>query len=124
MVAQVRFYGILNIAVVIPLRWLAGNSHELAHRNWGARHMGLALDLWYEAVKKLEENPNLILSEVFMMNIFSRIYIMVPEFYNYYRYLFKVKKQSCVNRNSGAKMMPLALVKDELFHPQNQTNVD
>ena len=36
-IAQLRLASILHLAVVWPLRWLAGNTHKLAHCQWGER---------------------------------------------------------------------------------------
>jgi hypothetical protein len=38
--AQLRIAAsIIFIAVVVPMRWLAGKTHELAHCNWSERSM-------------------------------------------------------------------------------------
>ena len=45
MIAQLRIASIVFMAVVVPMRWLAGKTHKLAHRNWSERSMGRAVDL-------------------------------------------------------------------------------
>jgi hypothetical protein len=49
MIAQLRIASIVFMAVVVPMRWLAGKTHELAHHNWSERSMGRATDLMYDA---------------------------------------------------------------------------
>ena len=49
MIAQLRIASIVFMAVVVPMRWLAGKTHELAHHNWSERSMGRAIDLMYDA---------------------------------------------------------------------------
>jgi hypothetical protein len=44
-----RIASIVFMAVVVPMRWLAGKTHELAHHNWSERSMGRATDLMYDA---------------------------------------------------------------------------
>ena len=39
MIAVSRLFSILHVSIVKPFRWLAGNTHKLAHHNWGARLM-------------------------------------------------------------------------------------
>eukprot|EP00956_Cyclotella_meneghiniana_P030608 scaffold77601_cov18-Cyclotella_meneghiniana.AAC.1 len=78
----------MYLSVIVPLRWLAGNTHKLAHRNWGERSMGKALDLLHEAFVKIRSDPSLLLKETFIMNIFKPLYAQLPElkdYLNYYR---------------------------------------
>ncbi len=63
MIAQLRIASIIFIAVVVPMRWLAGKTHELAHRNWSDRSMGRAIDLMYDAFLEVESNGELMLDE-------------------------------------------------------------
>lgn len=44
MIALVRLLSILHISVCMPVRWLAGKSHELKEHNWGPMSMGRVLD--------------------------------------------------------------------------------
>ena len=39
-------FSIFHIAIVIPFRWLVGNTHQLAHRKWGAIPMGCSVDIF------------------------------------------------------------------------------
>ena len=48
MVAQSRLLAIINISIMLPLRWLAGKTHELHKYEWGALSMGWALDILHE----------------------------------------------------------------------------
>ena len=34
-VAQLRVALIMHLAVVLPMRWLAGKKYNLAHQDWG-----------------------------------------------------------------------------------------
>ena len=40
MIATSRIFDILDVAICMPVRWLAGNTHKLAHHNWGAWSIG------------------------------------------------------------------------------------
>ena len=45
LMAQNRFLSIFYYSALRPMRWLAGKTHEFADFGWGARHMGLVLDI-------------------------------------------------------------------------------
>ena len=79
MIAQLRIASIVFMAVVVPMRWLAGKTHELAHRNWSKRSMGRAVDLMYNAFVQVESDGEKMLDEDFIMNIFSPLYAEIPE---------------------------------------------
>ena len=44
MAAVARLWSILYISLLSPLRWLAGKTHELAHRKWSYISMGKVMD--------------------------------------------------------------------------------
>ena len=73
MIAVLRFFSILHVAVVILLRWLSGKTHKLAHRMWGARSMGRAADTLHTACGQLLDDIKLIHDKKFMMNMFDEI---------------------------------------------------
>jgi hypothetical protein len=85
-IAQLRVASIMFLAVVVPMRWLAGNTHKLAHRKWGERSMGRAIDLLHSAFIKVREEPQLILDYEFIMTIFEPLYKQLPEFADYTDY--------------------------------------
>ena len=43
------------MAVVVPMRWLAGNTHLLEHRKWGEADMCIAVDLVYNTFLEVEK---------------------------------------------------------------------
>ena len=73
-IAQLRVASILHLAVVWTLQWLAGNTHKLAHCQWGERSMGKAIDFLNEDFVKIDADGSLILDHEFMMNLFSPLY--------------------------------------------------
>ena len=79
MITQLRIASIIFIAAVIPMNWLAGETHELGHHNWFERLMGRAVDLMYNAFVEVESDGDLMLDEDFKMNIFSPLYVALPE---------------------------------------------
>ncbi len=78
MIAQLHIASIVFMAVVVPIRWLAGNTHELTHRNWLERSMGRAVDLMYNAFVEVESDGELMLDEDFIMGIFAQLYEELP----------------------------------------------
>ena len=63
MIASTHFFAILELAICLPFRWLTGNTHKLAHRNWGARSMGQAVDLIHSACNDIIDDITLIHDE-------------------------------------------------------------
>jgi hypothetical protein len=57
MAAQARLLAIIYLSIILPLRWLAGNTHKLASFHWGARSMGRALDVLREKVLQIKQIP-------------------------------------------------------------------
>jgi hypothetical protein len=74
MIAQLRVASILHLAVVIPMRWLAGNTHKLSEYGWGERYMGRAITLLHDAFVEVQGDGALLLEENFIMKIFSPLY--------------------------------------------------
>jgi hypothetical protein len=78
-IAMLRAASIIFLVVIVPMRWLAGKTHELGHRNWGKRSMGKAYDCLHEAFLNIKSKPELYLDYDFMMNIFKPLYKQLPE---------------------------------------------
>ncbi len=112
-VAQLRVASILFLAVVVPMRWLAGNTHKLSHRQWGERSMGRAIDLLYSAFAKIQGNGSLFLDYEFIMTIFEPLYSKLPEFEEYMNY-YKEEKEGNVVGSFNAK--DRVIVIDEAMH--------
>ena len=68
--ATLRIASIFYLAIIMPMRWLSGKSHELAANGWGERSMGKALDLLHDAMLQIQANGLKMLDEDFVMNMF------------------------------------------------------
>ena len=42
--AVVSLWSIFHIEIIMPMRWLAGKTHKLAHRKWGYISMGKVME--------------------------------------------------------------------------------
>ena len=73
-IAQCRFLAMLHLSCLLPLRWLAGRTHELSHLQWGARHMGLVLDIFLKKMEFMRDSPSLILNENWTMTMFHGLF--------------------------------------------------
>ena len=112
----------MYISIILPMRWLAGKTPELAEYNWGPVSMGRALDTLHATMKEIIEKPSLILEEDYMMNIFKEYIDELTPFKEYWDFMFNKKQMAVVARKSGAKVLPLAKLRDECFSPKNSTN--
>jgi hypothetical protein len=123
MIAQLRVGGMFFMSVIVPMRWLAGNTHLLEHRQWGEKHMAKSIDLVYEAFLKIQRNNKLFLKEDFMMNIFKPLYEQVPELEEYMSWYFEEKNNlvsGITTTNKRKKGMKLA--QEEFFYPTKIQN--
>ncbi len=64
-IAQLRAASIMHLAVALPMRWLAGNTHELSKYSWGERSMGRAITLLHNAFVEVQCDGSLMLDEGF-----------------------------------------------------------
>ena len=73
MVSLCHVMAILHFKIVMPMRWLAGNTHFLAQCgiDWSPHSMGKAIDALETAMMVIEEDGSKYLDEHFMNNIFS-----------------------------------------------------
>ena len=121
MVAVSRLFSILYISVILPMRWLAGKTPELAEYNWGPVSMGRALDTLHESMNEIIKQPKLILDEDYMMNIFKEYIDELPPFKKYWDFMFNKKQMAVVARKSGAKVLPLSKLRDELTRTRRRS---
>ena len=94
MIALTRLLSILHLSIVMPFRWLAGKTHELAHHNWSPLSMSRVLDTLDEKLATIKANPKLILNQRFMMDIFKEYREELPEFKEYWEDTFKKRQMS------------------------------
>ena len=66
------------------------------------------------------EEPSLFTDKDFMMNIFKGTSDMIPEFKDFCRCKHSEKTRKVIGSN--AKVVPYALIINELFHPEDETN--
>ena len=111
------------MAVIVPMRWLAGNTHLLEHRKWGEADMCIAVDLVYNAFLEVEKNGRMMLRESFMMNIFKPLYNKLPELKEYLDWYFEEKETRVIGESAvGSRKKGIKLVKSEVFSPVDADN--
>jgi hypothetical protein len=93
--------------------WLAGNTHKLAHRDWGEWLMGRAIDLLHDAFIKIRDNSKSFLDYEFIMTIFEPLYEQLPEFSTYMDYYREEKEGNVIG---PTKPSDRVLVIDEAMH--------
>ena len=123
MIAQLRVGGIFFMSILLPMRWLAGNTHLLEHREWGEKHFSIVLDLTYDAFQEIEEDPSKFMDEDFMMNIYKPLYEQLPELEDHLLWYFEEKNNLTFGDTTQADRKPgMKLAREELFHPIHQEN--
>ena len=84
--------------------------------------MGLVLDVFLLNLDKLIDDPDLVLTESFMMSMFSKFLNEFPPMKAYWDLIFKRNEVKVICRHTGAIMLRLVEVRDEAFTPTNRTN--
>ena len=122
MIAVTRMWSIFHLAIVMPIRWLAANTHKLKEYNWGYISMGKVLDKLKSDLESIVEEPELIHDESFMMGLMDKWADELPEFRTYLTDIFENEKQKLFDDESGTKVAPLRELRRELFHPTDRDN--
>ena len=78
MISTSRLFAIINVAVCMPVCWLDGNTHKLAHHNWGARSIGSVFDIFHTALNNILDDITLIHHKSTMMLIFQEMVEDLP----------------------------------------------
>ena len=124
MIALVRLLSILHVSVCMPVCWLAGKTHELKeHNQWGPMSMGRVLDTLEASMIEIAANPDKILDENFMMNIFKEYIEELPPFKEYWERTFQKKQMAVIARKSSTKVVHFARLRKHLFSPKRSTVV-
>ncbi|KAL7537517.1 hypothetical protein ACHAXR_007880 [Thalassiosira sp. AJA248-18] len=123
MVSVARLWAILHISIVMPMRYLAANTHKWASLNWGPISLGRVLDSLKEDLESIMDQPELVHDEAFMMGMMSPWAELIPDFKLYLEHQFEGAKQRKV-AESDSWAVPLKEVRRELFHPRDQDNKD
>ena len=123
MVSVARFWAIVHVSIVMPVRWLSGKTHELAEHNWGARSMGRVGDALHNACFDILNDSTLIHDESYMMHIFDDLAGELPPFREYLDLMFEKKTSDYVVKQED-KALPYSMLLDELFTPEDCDNRD
>ena len=75
LLASSRIFAIIHFAINVPMRWLAGNSKDLAAYDWSVVSMSRAIDCVYNALLVIKEDGKRLTDENFMMSIFDSLNI-------------------------------------------------
>ena len=81
--AVARLWSIFYLTIIMPMRWLAGKTHKLAHRKWGYISMGKVMDNLKEDLQSIVNTPELIHYQDFMMGMLTVWEEELPEFKEY-----------------------------------------
>ena len=123
MVALCRVYSIVFLAVILPMRWMAGKSHELGQYGWSVRSMGRMLDTLEDSLVKVQEDPSLFTNEEYILGIFNEYRNEINQFDEYLKYVYENKKHRTVARTE-VRFLPYLELKKEVFAPSDPSNLE
>ena len=141
LVATSRLFYIIFHCIIAPVRIIASSYHKLARYGWNVHSYGQVIDTLETKLKEIEKNSMLICSEDFMMKIFDKYEDELPPLKDYQLHLYEKKTMLAVktklkNDRNGVivntteaetptptqKLLPLFMLKEELFHPKRKTS--
>eukprot|EP00966_Prymnesium_polylepis_P181127 4195341-Prymnesium_polylepis.2 len=115
-----RANAIIDLTISRPLRWLAGSSHLMP--GWSPFSMGRALDLVEQLFIKASTDGSVLLDPE-QTDIFKGI-AEEPGLENFKAYRKHMYEEDHVMSPDGKKKhLIYKLVRDELFNPQDASNV-
>jgi hypothetical protein len=82
MLAATRTGSIVDLAILQPIRWLAGKTSKLADQGWTVACMSKAVIALEGALEKVVEDGPLLLKESFILYIFEGIAVELDESMN------------------------------------------
>ena len=93
MLEVLREMCVLSIVISIPMRWLAGKSHEFAQHGWDSKQMCPTLEELYEALEKIQDNFSSCTNKEFMLGLIANAKQQLPPLTSHVEHEFKRKKQ-------------------------------
>ena len=122
MISTSRLFAILNVAVCMPVCWLSGNTHKLAHHNWGACSIGRVFDILHTPLNNILDDSTLIHYISTMVFIFQDMLGELPEYKAFLVYEFQNKKTEFVVK-SQKKSFPLKNLWRNSSHPKTMISL-
>ena len=121
MVGLSRLLSILYLCICMPIRCITGKTHTLGKYKWGARSMGRVLDILEQKLTEIKGDSSLILNKDYMMGLFANLHDELPPFRKFWEHSFEKRRMKIVSQ-AGTKVVHLALLRDEPFHPIREDN--
>ena len=121
MLALARVCSIIHLSICIPIRWLAGNTHQLQEFDWSVRSMGKIVDILDIVLVQIVNDGSKIMDEEFMMGFFADIQNSIPPFKEYYKHMYN-KKALKLLVPGDSKVIPLRILRDKLFCTTSKLN--
>ena len=72
-IATSILFAILNVDFCTSVRWLSGNTHKLAHHNWGDCSIVRVFDIFHTALNNILDDITLIHDKSTIMFIFQEM---------------------------------------------------
>ena len=122
LLALSRLLSIIHLSISMPVRFLAGKSHQFAKHGWSAADMSRVIDTLHSKLNDIHKNPSLILNENFMMNIFQQYRNELPPFEEYWQLIYHKKQMKVVSRTDGTSVVHYKRIRRRLFHPTKKAD--
>ena len=115
-IAMTRANAVIDFLIVLPMRWLSGNSYKLD--NWSPMSMRFVLRLVYDVLVKASTDGSILLDT--SLDIFKSIADTQPLFQEWRDHLME---KSCVcSADRSTYHLSYKLAHDEIFNPAEASN--
>jgi hypothetical protein len=95
-IARLCMASIIHLAIVLPMHFLAENTHKLCHWSSSDQSMGIAIYLLHSAMSEVHSISKLMLDYDYIKNIFKPLNNDVPDLKDYVTYLCEEKSGNVV----------------------------
>ena len=99
-------WSIFHLAIIMPMRWLAGKTNKLAHCKWGYISIGKVMDKLKEDLKSIVNTPELIHYQDFMMRMLKVWEEELQEFKEYRHDVIEKNRTGHFNDTAKKKHFP------------------
>ena len=119
--AMTRLLSILHFSIVVPMRYLAGKTHEFAEYEWGPINMSKCFDDMHDWLTEISGDPTKVLDEDFMLGWFDDYKQQLEPFREYCDSVYgdEEEREPIRSKATHALVASLRDICDEAFHPEN-----
>ena len=120
---SLRVLSVIQMCVVILLRWLYGNCDKLAEFNFGVAYMSVTIDLMDDAWSSIANDGSKMFDDDYMFGIFQPIIEKISPFEQYMKDMFEERTSYVVGGKTDIKKVLVTIFPEGVTsHTKSDTN--